>query len=54
MKQLAALAVTAALVVTLAWIVMEWMAGCGEHYVDSKGTVHINECVWKSEVPIKK
>lgn len=48
MKQLTALAVTAALVVTLAWVVMEWMAGCGEHYVDSKGTVHINECAFTS------
>jgi len=25
---------------------IEWMAGCGESYVDSKGKTHINECVF--------
>lgn len=35
-------------------LIIEWASGCGETYTDSKGKVHINECVWKSEVPIKK
>ena len=25
---------------------IEWSAGCGESYTDSKGKVHINECVF--------
>jgi uncharacterized protein YxeA len=24
---------------------IEWAAGCGESYVDSKGNYHANECV---------
>lgn len=24
---------------------VEWMAGCGESYVDSKGKTHANECI---------
>lgn len=35
-------------------LIIEWASGCGETYTDSKGKVHINECTWKSEVPIKK
>ena len=29
-----------------AFMLVEWMAGCGESYVDAKGTTHINECVF--------
>ena len=29
----------------LAVMFIEWMAGCGESYVDAKGNVHANECV---------
>jgi hypothetical protein len=25
---------------------VEWFVGCGESYTDSKGKVHINECVF--------
>ena len=25
---------------------IEWMAGCGESYVDAKGKTHINDCVF--------
>ena len=35
-------------------LIIEWASGCGETYTDSKGVTHINECTWKSEVPIKK
>lgn len=24
---------------------IEWMAGCGESYIDSKGIRHANECI---------
>ena len=30
----------------LALIVIEWMAGCGETYIDSKGVRHANECIF--------
>lgn len=29
----------------LAIIFIEWMAGCGEPYTDSKGVVHQNQCI---------
>jgi len=30
-------------------MLVEWMAGCGESYVDSKGKTHINDCVFISK-----
>jgi len=27
-------------------MLIEWAAGCGESYVDSKGVTHVNECVF--------
>jgi hypothetical protein len=27
-------------------MLVEWASGCGESYVDSKGTTHINDCVF--------
>jgi hypothetical protein len=44
----------AAMVLFFAYMLIEWASGCGETYTDSKGKVHINECVWQSEVPTKK
>lgn len=29
-----------------AFLVIEWMVGCGETYTDSKGVTHSNECVF--------
>lgn len=29
----------------LAVMFIEWMAGCGESYIDSKGITHANECI---------
>ena len=43
-----------AVLALILFMVIEWASGCGETYTDSKGVVHINECTWKSEVPIKK
>jgi len=43
--------VVAATVLTLlfaglmAVMFIEWMAGCGESYIDSKGVSHANECI---------
>jgi hypothetical protein len=38
-------AVYGAFVSILAVAAMEWVAGCGESYVDANGVRHINECV---------
>lgn len=32
--------------VLIAVLLMEWMVGCGESYVDSKGGTHLNECLF--------
>ena len=44
----------AAMVLFFVYMFLEWAAGCGETYTDSKGKVHINECIWQSEIPTKK
>lgn len=40
--------VTAATVIAvlMAVFLLEWMAGCGETYTDSKGVQHANECLF--------
>lgn len=35
-----------ALIVAFALALVEWMAGCGETYTDSKGVQHDNECIF--------
>jgi hypothetical protein len=30
----------------VAVLALEWMAGCGEYYIDSKGQVIQNECLF--------
>jgi len=32
--------------ILLAALTIEWLAGCGEHYIDAQGTVHNYECVF--------
>jgi hypothetical protein len=34
------------LIAFFALMLVEWAAGCGESYVDSKGITHVNECVF--------
>lgn len=29
-------------------LILEWMAGCGETYIDAKGERHANECLFIS------
>lgn len=29
----------------MAVMFVEWMAGCGESYIDSKGVRHANDCI---------
>lgn len=42
------LAATLAVVfgILMAVAVLEWMVGCGETYTDSKGVVHVNQCLF--------
>lgn len=35
-----------ALIALFAYLLVEWASGCGEHYVDSKGVTHVNECLY--------
>ena len=37
---------TIAFATLMAVLVIEWMAGCGESYVDANGVRHQNECVF--------
>ena len=43
--------VSAIIVLFFAYMLAEWASGCGETYTDSKGVVHINECVFS---PVRK
>ncbi len=38
--------VTGLLGLFFAFMLLEWLSGCGETYVDSKGVRHANECVF--------
>ncbi len=31
--------------VLLAFVLIEWAAGCGEHYIDANGITHQYQCV---------
>ena len=37
---------TAAFALLTAVLLLEWMAGCGETYIDAKGERHANECMF--------
>lgn len=45
-RWLATVAAVTAFAVLGAVVLIEWLAGCGETYVDSKGVRHANECVF--------
>lgn len=33
-------------VLGFAFLLAEWLSGCGEHYVDAHGVTHINQCMF--------
>ena len=33
------------LVLGFAYLLVEWVSGCGEHYIDANGNTHINQCL---------
>jgi ferric-dicitrate binding protein FerR (iron transport regulator) len=45
-KWLATAAAVAVFTVVGAVVLLEWMAGCGETYVNAKGERHANECLF--------
>lgn len=45
-RWLATVAAVTAFAVLGAVVLLEWMAGCGETYTDSKGVQHANECLF--------
>ncbi len=45
-RWLATVAMVTAFAVLGAVVLIEWMAGCGETYIDSKGVRHAYECVF--------
>jgi len=38
----------------MAVVVIEWMAGCGESYIDANGRTHLHECVFINFPPKEK
>jgi len=46
LRWLATVAAVTAFAVLGAVVLLEWMAGCGETYIDAKGERHANECVF--------
>ena len=45
-EKIVAVLIFAALGVVMAGVLIEWAAGCGEHYVDAAGGTHQNQCVF--------
>jgi hypothetical protein len=46
MKKLLNLALALIIGVAMAILLMEWMVGCGETYIDSKGVSHKYACMF--------
>lgn len=46
LRGVAATVATVAFGALLGLVLLEWMAGCGETYVDSKGERHAHECIF--------
>ena len=44
---------TLAFTVVIAVMLLEWMAGCGETYLDAKGERHAHECMFIGK-PVKE
>ena len=43
----------AALIIFFAAMLAEWVTGCGETYIDSKGERHAHECIFIGK-PVKE
>lgn len=45
-KWVVSVATATGFAVLMAVFLLEWMAGCGETYIDAKGVRHVNECLF--------
>lgn len=45
-EKIVAILIFAALGVFMAGVLIEWLAGCGEHYIDANGSTHQYECIF--------
>jgi len=45
LRWLLQVAVVTGFAVLIVFVLAEWMAGCGETYIDAKGVRHTNECI---------
>jgi len=45
-RWLGKLLLSLAFAVLMAVFLLEWMAGCGETYIDAKGVRHVNQCLF--------
>jgi hypothetical protein len=45
LRWLLQVAVVTGFAVLIVIVLAEWMAGCGETYVDAKGVRHANDCI---------
>jgi hypothetical protein len=46
MKKVLNLALASLIGIAMALLLMEWMVGCGETYIDSKGVSHKHACLF--------
>jgi hypothetical protein len=44
MRDLIEAAITVAFCALICYGIVQWLLGCGEHYIDHKGVTHINQC----------
>ena len=45
-RRVVSVAVATGFAVLMAVFLLEWMAGCGETYIDAKGVRHVNQCLF--------
>jgi len=45
-RRVVSVAIATGFAVLLAVFVLEWLAGCGETYIDAKGVRHVNQCLF--------
>ena len=46
MKHLIEATIIVGLAFVMGVILVEWMAGCGDHHIDANGVAHQNQCLF--------
>jgi len=44
MRDITEWAIAVAFCVLICYGIVQWLSGCGEHYIDHKGVTHTNQC----------